>query len=47
MTVCFPDWMAGVLLLGAIFRAGLRDWFEHSPRFQNGAEESPDGDGSG
>jgi len=52
--VCLPEWLAGTLLLAAVFRGGLRDWFEHSPRFQSStstaqqqdARKSQDGDGS-
>lgn len=37
MTVCVADWLAGLVLLAAVFRGGLRDWFEHSDRFRNGS----------
>lgn len=45
MTVCVPEPLLWVVILAAVFRGGLRDWFEHSPRFKNGAKKSQDGDG--
>jgi len=34
MAVCIPEWLFAVVLLAAVARGALRDYVEHSPRFQ-------------
>lgn len=36
MPTCVPAPFLWALLLAAVARGVLRDWFEHSPRFMNG-----------
>lgn len=42
VAVCIPEWLFAVVLLAAVARGALRDYVEHSPRFQTSKQASED-----